>query len=47
MENGLVKGRYGCRFCELTFETQPGRSHHAASKHPREHKKLKGHRKAP
>jgi hypothetical protein len=47
MEDCFTKKVFGCRFCEDTFETQSGRSHHAAKKHPREHKKMKGHRKPP
>ena len=47
MEAAFSKKVYGCRFCELSFETQAGRSHHTAKKHPREHRRLKGHRMAP
>ncbi len=47
MEDCFDKKVFGCRFCEDRFETQSGRSHHTAKKHPREHKKMKGHRKAP
>ena len=44
---GLSRKVFGCHFCELSFSTQASRSHHKAAKHPREHRKLKGHRKSP
>ena len=47
MEDCFTKKVFGFRFCEDCFETQSGRSHHADKKHPREHKKMKGHRKPP
>jgi hypothetical protein len=34
MEAGFTKKVFGCRYCEESFETQAGRSHHAAKKHP-------------
>ena len=47
MEQGLVKERVGCHYCEKTFKSQESRANHHKRFHPNKHRWMKRHRMAP
>ncbi len=41
---GLVPERFGCRYCERSFKSQPSRSNHHKRKHANKHAYMKKHK---